>query len=190
MKRITLLLRGALLALSLFASPSWAGETYLQLEPIIGWEQTQADFAPSRTLYRLIYGARAVAGYRRIALEGAYYRGTLEDQVPSQGYQAREVSDSFQGGLRYTHPVFSFLSLQTRAGWEIRKLSRTQTLSGLSLEAVTPWKGRPYLGVGATLRPFGFLALTGQLSAVFEDPEDLLRRVSPQLSVGLVLSPF
>jgi len=180
----------ALLLFSALPRESLARDAYVNLEPILGWERTEADFAAPRTLYRLIYGARTVAGYKRIALEGAYFRGSLEDQVPSQEYQASESTEAFQGGLRYSHPFLSFLSLQARGGWELRKISRTQTLSGVTLAAITPWKGRPYLGVGATLRPFSFLALTAHLAAVFEDPEDLLRRVSPQLSLGLVLSPF
>ena len=126
----------------LCSSASHAGETYLQLEPLLGWEQTQADFAGPRTVYRLIYGARAVAGYKRVALEGAYFRGSLEDRVPSQDYAASESTEALQGGLRYTHPVFSFF------------------------------------------------AATAQISAVFEDPEHLFRRISPQLSFGIVLSPF
>ena len=174
----------------LCSSASHAGETYLQLEPLLGWEQTQADFAGPRTVYRLIYGARAVAGYKRVALEGAYFRGSLEDRVPSQDYAASESTEALQGGLRYTHPVFSFFTLQARGGWEVRKSSRLETVSGVTLAAITPWKGRPYLGVGATLRPISFFAATAQISAVFEDPEHLFRRISPQLSFGIVLSPF
>lgn len=167
-----------------------AGETYLHLEPVLGWEKTDAVFDPPRSLYRLIYGARGVAGYKRVALEGAYLRGSLEDRVPSQDYSASESTEVFQGGLRYVHPVFSFFTVQARGGWEVRKVTLTETLSSVTVSAVTPWKGRPYLGVGATLRPFAFFAATAQLSATFEDPTNLLHRISPQLSFGIVLSPF
>jgi hypothetical protein len=167
-----------------------ASDFAVRLEPVIAWETTPAEFAPPRTLYRLLYGGRAVGSYKRVAIEGAYTRGSLRDEVAAQAYSLVQTTEAFSGGFRYLHPVFSFLSAQARVGWEIRRTEETQTLGGIALQAQTPWQGRPYAGIGATLEPFRGVALGAQLSAFFEDPQNLLRRVTPQLSFALSLSPL
>jgi len=188
--RLFLTLATLALILLLGTSSSMASELSLHFEPVIGWEKVDATFAPTRTLYRGLYGLRAVGGYHRVAIEGAYVRGTLLDRVPSQDYASDETSEALKAGLRYVHPLASFLSLQAVGGCEIRRSETTETQATVTLTASTPWTGRPYVGVGAALTPVRFIGATAQINATFEDPTNLLRKVTPSLTFGVELHPF
>ena len=153
------------------ASPRLEGVTYT-VEPIVGYE-LQRKTNPDRSRLELTYGARVVAGYRILSVEGEYTLGNSDEVFPDTGRRIEEKTTKIRLGLRSTYAIGSMLDWTLRGGAEDQKIQTKSTLSGVVTETGSPSKVYPYIGTELGIALGSALSLNAGVLATLKDLNDL-----------------
>ncbi len=147
------------------------GVTYT-IEPIIGYELQKKE-NPARTKAELTYGARVIAGYKIISLEGEYTVGNSDENFFSPAEEIKEKTEKMRVGLRSTYALGSMLDWTLRGGAEAQKIHTTTIVSGTSTESNSPTYVYPYVGSELEIALGSTLSLNGGVVATLKDLKDL-----------------
>ena len=156
------------------AAPSFdLKDVTYSVEPVAGYElQHKSEPAPHAKL-ALIYGARVIAGYKIVALEGEYTRGSSDEDFADQSLRLEELTEKLKVGLRTAYDVASILKLSLRGGGEMSQHHTKSTSAGILTESDSPSKLAPYLGGGLACALGSKVSLTAEGTVTFRDLNDL-----------------
>jgi hypothetical protein len=157
------------------------------VEPIIGYELQRKSEPQPHAKIVLIYGARAVAGYKILSAEGEYTRGNSDEQYVVSDYRIEETTQKFRVGLRSQPEILPGISVALRGGAELAQIHTRTTSNGKVSEYDRPSKVYPYVGAGlaAHLGSKFSLSLEGLMSV--HDWNDLSQN-EYQSTVGLKIA--
>lgn len=142
------------------------------VEPIVGYElQRKSD--PERTKLVLVYGARAIAGYKILSGEVEYTRGQSDETFGTPTTQVEETSEKIRAGLRSQKDLGKILSLTLRGGAEAGRRNTKTTVNSVTTESESPTKVDPYLGTGLALNLGTQISLTAEAVATIKDTKDM-----------------
>ena len=147
----------------------------VDLEPVVGYERAQTLIPTPHSKDRLVYGARASAGFLFLAAEGEYLRGTSTEAFPDMGLSTKDTSDIAKVGLRGRIKFVTLLSLVLRAGGQAKKNRHESTVGGVTTVTDDPVVVHPYAGAGLTFRLGNNFAFTAEIVAVILDKNNLSR---------------
>jgi len=145
----------------------------LDIEPVVGYERAQMLIPTKHTKDRLIYGARASAGFLFLAGEAEYLRGTSTEAFPDLALSTKDISDIAKLGLRAQLHLIGFISLVARAGAQAKKNHHEQTTAGVMITNDDPVVIHPYGGAGLEIRLGSNFAFSAEVVAVFLDSNNL-----------------
>lgn len=155
-----------LMILQLFAILAAASmASAIELQPIVGYEQTQKSYPSPHTESRLIYGARLLVGPKIFSLETEFTTGKDSESFPDQDLTIKETAYNGMLGIR-SGVNLGFIDVHLRAGGHLRKRKIETTEDGvLTVEKPATYLS-PYAGAGATLGS-GPIRGTAGVTAIF-----------------------
>lgn len=157
----------------------------IQVEPIVGYEFFQNPLPTPHLTSRLLYGARATAGYRILSGEGEYTYATSSETFATQ--DTTDSTEKLKIGLRSGYALGSVLGVTVRAGAQAALNRHTDVFPDGSTSSFTqPIDVKPYAGLDFDASLSGHLAATLGLLVVFHDLNDLSQN-EYQLSGGVAL---
>lgn len=158
--------------LALLSVPVLAAQSSpsLRVEPLYGFEHVQNQFPePARYSTRTFFGARVVAGYTLLSLEGEVTQANGRRDFPSQNQKVEDQAQRAMIGLRSTLPTSKWLGVFARAGARGSKekttITDTATLEKTVKEPPLQWD--PYAGAGIQLALSNILAASAGTTYIF-----------------------
>jgi hypothetical protein len=158
------------IAFSAFGAPP-KGVIY-SIEPIIGYE-VQKKENPDRAKSVLVYGARALAGYRILSAEAEFTQGKSDEFILASDTTIGEKTQKLRLGLRSTLGA-GILNWYLRGGAEAQKLHRVTTVGSAAPTTYDrPIKFYPYLGTGLGIQLGASFGLNVSATATIRDIRDM-----------------
>lgn len=141
----------------------------LTIEPIVGFERVQKLIPTAHKVDRMLYGARFSLGIPLLAIEAQATRGTDSETFTSPAMSVKDTDDRLKLGLRSSLRLGPILMLIARGGGQAKRTIHEETVSGVTSRTIPPIKYRPYAGLGLTSRLGSAFALSGGITAVFNN---------------------
>ncbi len=151
------------------------GSLRTSIEPIIGYELVQKLEPTRRVNQRMMYGARATAGWSVFAGEAEYTRASDTEVLGVPSTTIRDTEDRLKLGVRGSVRVFGLLAGHLRTGVQARRNERESTVGGVTTNTRGEIEYDPYAGVGLTVGMGRHFALNAGVTVVFNDFPDLGR---------------
>lgn len=151
-----------------------AGLSY-HIEPIVGFERAQKIAPTPHVKGRLIYGARAVAGYQILSAELEVTRASDNEAFPAENLTISETSEKAKLGLRSGVGLGPLLTAFARAGAQAGRSTRDETIGAVSTRFNEGPSYHPYAGAGAAVHLAPKISASADVTAVFTDFKDLSR---------------
>jgi hypothetical protein len=143
------------------------------IEPIVGFEHVQQLVPTPHSVNRIIYGARATAGYRIISAEAELTRGTNTESFPVQDLTIQNNDDKLKIGLRSGYSFMSYATFSLRAGGQATRAERKET-TGSTVTVVRPSINyAPYAGTELRFAFSNTISFTTGIVVVFKDTKDM-----------------
>lgn len=138
----------------------------MEIEPIIGYERVQKFLPSQHQKDRVVYGGRVIVGMPFIAVEGEYTRASDTEVFTATNTTIAEVEDKARLGARFSYR-FTLLSIFARGGAQARLTKRVMTVGAAVTSQTDPIKYNPYAGAGVKLHFRQNIALTADVTVVF-----------------------
>lgn len=162
---------------------STASAVGLDIEPIIGYEMNQKFTPTQHTTNRMTYGARVTLGVILMSIEAEYTRGTDTETFPDIATTIKDTDDKIKLGLRSALGP-SRMKIIARGGVQAKQNINETTVSGTMTKTTSPVTYKPYAGAGLRIGLGAKIALTGGVTAVFNDFPDMEKN-DYQTTLGL-----
>jgi hypothetical protein len=151
------------------------GEITVSVEPVVGFEHVQKLAPTPHTTNRLMYGARATAGWRIVAAEAELTRGTDAEAFPLQALTTSDTDEKLKVGVRSSYALSSMLSAYLRGGVQAKRNTREETSAGVTTRTVGRIVYDPYAGTGLSAGLARNVSLNVGLAVVFNEFPDMAK---------------
>ena len=157
----------------------------LTIEPLIGFEASAKTYPSIHTHDRIMYGVRAIAGFKRIAAEMELTRAADSDNFINPTLRMSDTDDALKLGIRSTYQVLPILlAIHGRLGGQAtRRTHEVTDISGANTKTVGTIKYSPYIGAGLDLSLGPILSLDADATVVINELNDM-RRNDYQYTIG------